>query len=70
MNIYFCLSLAIIQFSGCSAIEDKQFTLTDAYNSLQLFTVVNCESSFAVLLSEDKSFTVYHRNNQKLAIEM
>ena len=28
------------------------------------------KSSFAELLSEDKSFTVHHRNVQKLAIEM
>ena len=28
------------------------------------------ESSFAELLSEDKSFTVHHKNVQKLAIEM
>ena len=28
------------------------------------------KSSFAELLSEDKSLTVYHRNVQKLAIEM
>ena len=28
------------------------------------------KSSFAELLSEDKSFTVYHKNVQKLAIEM
>ena len=28
------------------------------------------KSSFAELLSEDKSFTVYHKNVQKLAIEI
>ena len=28
------------------------------------------KSSFAELLSEDKSFTVHHKNVQKLAIEM
>ena len=28
------------------------------------------KSSFAELLSEDKSFTVYHKNIQKLAIGM
>ena len=30
----------------------------------------DCKSSFAERLSEDKSFTVHHRNVQKLAIEM
>ena len=30
----------------------------------------DCKSSFAELLSEEKSLTVHHRNVQKLAIEM
>ena len=30
----------------------------------------DCKSSFAELVSQDKSFTVHHKNVQKLAIEM
>ena len=30
----------------------------------------DCKSSFPELLFEDKSFTVHHKNVQKIAIEM
>lgn len=71
MNAFFCLSLAIVgMFHLCGyskVIDITIYTINCLYERMLRVAYKDYKSSS---FSEDKSFTVHHRNVQKIAIEM
>ena len=71
MNAFFCLSLVIVgMFHLCGyskVIDITIYTINCLYERMLRVAYKDYKSSS---FSEDKSFTVHHRNVQKIAIEM